>query len=372
MTAAYLLTQKGNSVIVIDDGPIGGGMTARTTGELATMPGSRWQDIEKLHGLEAAQLAARSHASAIDAIEGIARRETIECDFERLDGFLLPGSDDECTAAVRAGIEGVEVVDKAPIAGDTGRCVRFPQQAQFHPLKYLAGLARGIERDRGVIHCGTHAEQVQGGKSPFVRTREGYRIDCKAVVVAADDPPGERPGAHARLVPHLTHVIAARVPRGTVARALLRDTVLPNHSVRVIPDPGPHGEILLVSGTDQPPGETHDCAERFAVLELWMRERYPMAREILHRWSARAMMTHDHLALIGRNPGDAHVYVATGDCGARLTHGTIAGLVITDLIHGAEIPWAGLYDPLRSARQINRVAPARSSRGGARARRASI
>src|SRR5688572_24858418 len=146
ITTAYLLSQKGRSVIVIDDGPIGCGMTARTTAHLVTAIDDRWHEMERLHGEDGARLAAQSHAGAIDAIEGIVRRESIECDFERLDGFLfLPPDgdpkeiDQEFEASVRVGIEGVELAPRAPIdAFDTGRCIRFPRQGQFHPMKYLA------------------------------------------------------------------------------------------------------------------------------------------------------------------------------------------------------------------------------------------
>ena len=362
MTTAYLLSQKGSSVIVIDDGPIGGGMTGRTTAHLVTAMDNRWHVIERLHGEEGARLAAASHAGAIDAIEGIVRRESLECDFERVDGFLfLPPDGDpqelekELEAARRAGVAGVEFAERAPIDGfDTGRCLRFPRQGQFHPIKYLAGLARAIERDRGAIHYGTHAEEIRDGKSPCVLTREGLRIDCGAVVVATNVPINDKVTIHTKQAPYLTYVIGARVPKGTVANALLWDTCDPYHFIRLIPDQDPHGEILLVGGEDHKTGQANDGAERFANLERWTRERYPVAREILYRWSGQVMETHDGLAFIGRNPGDENVYVATGDSGMGMTHGTIAGLVITDLIHGATVPWAELYDPhrinLKSAR----------------------
>ena len=355
MSTAYLLSQKGFSVVVLDDGPIGGGMTSRTTAHLVSAMDDRWHKIEKLHGLDGARLAAESHAGAIAAIEGIVRRESIECDFERVDGFLFlpPGGDAqeierEFEASVRAGIEGVELADRAPIdAFDTGRCIRFPRQGQLHPLKYLSGLARGIERDRGLIHCGTHVEEIRDGRSPCVITREGHQVDCGAVVVATNAPINDRVAIHTKQAPYLTYVIGVRVPRGTVARALLWDTLDPYHFIRMIPGDDPHGEVLLVGGEDHKTGQEQDGAERFAALERWTRERYPVAREILYRWAGQVMETHDGLAFIGRNPGDDNVYVATGDSGMGMTHGTIAGLVITDLIHGVEIPWAELYDPRR-------------------------
>src|SRR5438128_6580916 len=164
MTTAYLLAKKGRSVMVVDDGPIGGGMTSRTTAHLSNAIDDRYYEIERLHGEEGARLAAQSHFAAIEAIEAIARHESIECELERLDGFLFlpPGGDPdellaEYEAGLRAGVEGLEWADRAPIPGiDTGMCLRFPRQGQFHPLKYLAGLAHAIRRLGGEIHGGAH------------------------------------------------------------------------------------------------------------------------------------------------------------------------------------------------------------------------
>ncbi len=99
-----------------------------------------------------ARLAAGSHTAAIDRIDAIVREEQIACDFERLDGYLFlpPGGDSEVldrelAAAHRAGLAGVEGLPRAPLAPfDTGPCLCFPGQGQFHPLKYLAGLAWAI------------------------------------------------------------------------------------------------------------------------------------------------------------------------------------------------------------------------------------
>jgi Rieske Fe-S protein len=135
-----------------------------------------------------------------------------------------------------------------------------------------------------------------------------------------------------------------RVPRGTVNTGLYWDTLDPYHYVRLME---PDGEVLIVGGEDHKTGQADDSERRWANIELWTRERFPMAREVLHRWMGQIMETYDYLAFAGRNPGDKHVYVATGDSGMGMTHGTIAGIVITDLIHGAEVPWARLYDPSR-------------------------
>lgn len=350
MTTAYLLARKGKRVMVIDDGPIGGGMTSRTTAHLSFAIDDRYYELERLHGEEGARLAAQSHAAAVDAIEAIVEQEGIDCDFTRLDGYLfLPPEGDpeellrEYSAALRAGVPGLAWEDRAPIHGfDTGRCLRFPRQGQFHPLKYLAGLARAIRREGGAIHCGVHADRIEDGRC--VHVAGGRYIECQDIVVATNVPINDRVAIHTKQAPYMTYVVAARVPPGSVANALMWDTLDDYHYVRL---DKADGEMLIVGGEDHKTGQADDHERRFANLELWLRARFPMATEILHRWSGQVMETQDHLAFAGRNPGDRHVYVVTGDSGHGMTHGTIAGIVITDLIHGAEVPWTALYDPSR-------------------------
>ena len=65
------------------------------------------------------------------------------------------------------------------------------------------------------------------------------------------------------------------------------------------------------------------------------------------QWSGQIMEPIDSLAFIGRNPGDKNIYVVTGDSGNGMTHGTIAGILLSDLIHGRDNEWATLYDPSR-------------------------
>ena len=145
LTTAYCLMKEGKSIILLDAGQPGGGMTQRTTAHLSNALDDRYVEIERLHGETGAQLAAHSHTAAIDWIDRVRFEERIECDFTRLDGYLFVPSnnarhliEEEWQAARRAGVDGVERLDRLPgnMFG-TGPCLRFPRQAQFHPLKYV-------------------------------------------------------------------------------------------------------------------------------------------------------------------------------------------------------------------------------------------
>lgn len=365
MTTAYLLTREGKSVVVLDDGPVAGGQTQRTTAHLSNAIDDRYVEIERLHGEQGSRLAAESHTAAIDRIEMIAREQKIDCDFERLDGYLFqpPGEssdllDRELDAARRAGLAGVERLTRAPLASfDTGPCLSFPRQGQFHPLKYLAGLARAVGQSGGRIFSQAHAESIAGGTPARVTTATGRTVTADAVVVATNTPVNDRVAVHTKQAAYLSYVIGALVPRGSVPRGLYWDTLDPYHYVRLQPLPAGTGpgaggadghEVLIVGGEDHKTGQADDQAGRYARLEAWARERFPAMREVRFRWSGQVMESIDGLAFIGRNPLDEpNVFIATGDSGMGMTHGTIAGILLTDLILGRENPWATLYDPSR-------------------------
>jgi glycine/D-amino acid oxidase-like deaminating enzyme/nitrite reductase/ring-hydroxylating ferredoxin subunit len=355
MTTAYLLTREGRSVVVLDDGPVGGGQTQRTTAHLSNAIDDRYFEVEKVHGTAGSRLAADSHTAAIDRIEAIARAENIDCDFRRVDGYLFvaPGQspdilDQEQAAARRAGLTDIEIVARAPLASfDTGRALRFPRQGQFHPLKYLAGLADAVRRAGGRIHTGAHVRRIDGGTEAKVAIHDGPTVTAKAVVVATNTPINDLVAIHTKQAPYLTYAIGARVPRGSVTPALYWDTLEYYHYVRL--QPMPEGDdLLIVGGEDHKSGQADDQAQRWGRLEAWARERFPMMGSVEYRWSGMVMETIDGLAFIGRNPLDAdNIYIATGDSGMGMTHGTIAGILLTDLIQGRENSWSAIYDPSR-------------------------
>ena len=357
ITTAYMLGRAGKTVIVLDDGPVGGGETGRTTAHISNALDDRYYEIERMHGRGGAQIAASSHTAAINRVELIVREEEIDCGFERVDGFLFLGGDDkheelekEIEAAHRAGLVDIELLERAPVAAfDTGPCLRFPNQGQFHILEYLTGLVRAIQRDGGLIYCGSHVNEIKDGEPCHVRTTDGRTVTADAIVVATNTPVNDWVTMHTKQAAYRTYVIGATVPRGSVERVLLWDTPDPYHYVRL--DSGVDGDedVLIVGGEDHKTGQEDESAEeRFRSLEEWTRERFPMVTSIAYRWSGQVMEPVDYMGFIGRNPGDEkHVYIATGDSGNGMTHGTIAGMLLTDLILGRENEWEKLYHPSR-------------------------
>src|SRR5919107_4431624 len=238
LTVGYLLAREGKSVVVLDDGPVSGGETARTTAHLVNALDDRYYELERLHGERGARLAAESHTAAVDQIEEIVEREGIDCDFQRLDGYLFvaPGRSteelgEELRAAHRAGLTEVKYVERLPYEGyDFGAALHFPYQGQFHILKYMDGLARAFRELGGRLHTRTHADKIEGGdEGARVTTSDGRVVTSRSVVVATNTPVNDTVVIHTKQAPYRTYVVGARVPAGTVPHMLLWDTEDPYH-----------------------------------------------------------------------------------------------------------------------------------------------
>jgi glycine/D-amino acid oxidase-like deaminating enzyme/nitrite reductase/ring-hydroxylating ferredoxin subunit len=357
MTTAYLLSRENQRVVVLDDGPVAGGETCRTTAHLVSAPDWWFDEIVTKHGKPAARVAADSHGAAIDWIEGTVSREGISCGFERLDGYLFTAPGDstvtlekELEAAREAGLADVELVAKVPIDSfETGAALRFGRQGQFHVLEYVKGLARAIESNGGRIHRDTHAAEIEGESDTraFVKTDGGATVRARAVVVATNSPVNDRVVIHTKQAPYRTYVVGARVRRGSVPHLLLWDTADPYHYVRLQRVDDAH-DLLIVGGEDHKTGQATDIGNRYRRLESWMRERFPAAGKVEYEWSGQVLEPVDGLAYIGPNPMDKpSIFVATGFSGTGMTYGTIAGMLLTDLIQGRRNAWAETYDPSR-------------------------
>ncbi|WP_240788697.1 FAD-dependent oxidoreductase [Ramlibacter henchirensis] len=356
LTTAYLLSSQGRSVVLIEAlDALGGGETGRTTAHFMP-PDDRYFEIEKSFGADGARMVARSFQAATDLVEEIARREAPECEFERLEGYLycLPGQDPqdlqrELESALRAGVA-VERLPQAPgLAFDTGPCIRFAHQAQFHPLRYLAGLARACVRQGVRLHCGTRAVDIQGTAEVQVVTTLRGQIRARAVVVATNTPFNDRVVMHTKQSGYRTYVVGMEVPRGAVPRILLWDTGEPYYYVRLASAAADSAtDTLIVGGKDHKVGQDSRPERRWDDIERWVRERFPMAGDVTHRWSGQVMEPADPVAFFGRNPNDeGDVFIITGDSGTGMTHCTAGAMAVSDMIMGRANPWADLYDPAR-------------------------
>lgn len=354
LSSAYELARAGRRVLVVDRGRMGRGMTARTTAHLAFEIDDYFHELISGHGEEAARLWYDSQSAAVDRIEAVCREERIDCDFARVDGFLVPAEakdvdylHKELDAARKAGFHDAEWREADAAPGLATPAIRFPRQGRFHPLKYLDGLMAAIQRFGGRLHDATDVTDLEETGGWVTATcSDGAVIRARQAIVATNAPFHLRVPIHTKQAPYRTYVVAAPVPKGAVPDILLWDTVEPGyHYVRI--QPGEAEDMLIVGGGDHKSGAENDGAERVRRLERWMRERYPMAGPLACSWSGQVYEPADYVGFIGRSPEHQEVYVATGDSGQGITTGVVAGLLLRDLLNGRDTPWARLYAPSR-------------------------
>jgi glycine/D-amino acid oxidase-like deaminating enzyme/nitrite reductase/ring-hydroxylating ferredoxin subunit len=351
LSVAYHLCKAGVSVAVFDKGLVGSGETGRTTAHLANALDEHFTTLEQVHGKSGARMAAESHAAAIADIERIVAAEGIACEFIRVPGYLESihsgrraerELNDELEAAQRAGLR-VSLIDNAEVAWARAPRLRFEDQAQLNPLAYLLGLVRAIRRMGGRVYTRTRVADVDSTSEPLVVTlSDGRTVTARDVVVATNSPMVDRFAMHTKQAAYRSYALALQLS-AKWSPALWWDTGDPYHYVR-----GTGDGLLIVGGEDHKTGQASDPEHSWAELEAWARARFPEPITVRSRWSGQILEPFDGLAFIGRNPGvSEHVFIVCGDSGNGMTHGALAGLLLSELVQGREHPWASLYDPSR-------------------------
>jgi glycine/D-amino acid oxidase-like deaminating enzyme/nitrite reductase/ring-hydroxylating ferredoxin subunit len=354
ISTAYELALQGSRVIVIDRGRIAGGITARTTAHLAPLCDDLTSAMIGLRGEAISRRFYESQAAAIDRIEEIQNRESIDCDFRRLDGYLFQALstdaqiiEDELDAVRKIGAPVHRLVGVPFAHCEQQHVLRYPRQGTFHPLKYLSGLAAAIQTRGGTFHAGTAVESVEerdDGK--VIVSTDGGKVVARAAVVTTNSPIVDRFALHTKMAPYRSYAMAFSIRRGAIPDALYWDTLDPYHYVRLQPGDG-GTDHLIVGGGDHKSGEADDAEVRFQALEAWTRNLIPAAQEVTHRWSGQVLDTIDYAGFIGRNPGSSNIYVHTGDSGQGITHGVAGAMLNALLILGRECEWIDVYEPSR-------------------------
>jgi glycine/D-amino acid oxidase-like deaminating enzyme/nitrite reductase/ring-hydroxylating ferredoxin subunit len=360
LTAAFLLTRAGRRVAVFERELIGAGETGNTSAHLTYETDLRLTDVAKRFGDDVARRVWEGGAAAIDLIESNAMQRGISCGFRRVPGFL-------CSSFTESRDEGAALADEAALAARlgfaakfvlpgpvTGRAaVAYADQAIFHPLEYLGGLALAIEGGGSFVFERSEVRDVL--QDPLVINVNGETVECGDVIIATHVPlTGSTAMASAmmfqsKLYPYSPYVIGARIDE-SLSPGLYNDTAEPYHFLRVHEDS--LGRYAIFGGNDHKTGQSHDTESRFADLERKLLTLVPSAK-VDRRWSGQVIETDDGLPFIGKTA--AHQYVATGYAGNGLTFGTLAGMILHDAVAGVQNPWADLFDPGRKAKSPSAI-----------------
>jgi len=348
LVAAWLLTEAGARVAVLEQGRIASGETGNTTAHITELVDTRYHVIERDFGREGARLVARSNHDAIDWIERTYNVLGIDCGFERVPAYLyteragdLGFLRKEFAAAERAGVP-VEFVNEVPLPFPTAGAVRVARQAQFHPRGFLLPLAERTVARGGRIFELTHMTGVSDGEPCEVETRNG-RVRARDVIVATNVPANNWAALITKLPAYRTYAIGAREGR-PIPRGLYWDTDAPYHYTRT--QPTAEGDVLIIGGEDHKTGTETETLQRFESLLDYAGSHFAV-QQADYRWSGQIIEPVDGLPFIGLNTASEHVYVAAGYSGNGMTWATVAGQLTTDLVLGRSNPYGDLYKATR-------------------------
>ena len=344
LTTAHLLERQGARVAVIEADRVAAGVTAYTTAKVSSLHGTIYQTIESKFGADGARAYGDANEAAKEWMGALVNELGIDCDWRRKPAFTYAEDESdrskveqEVEAAQRAGLP-ASYTEETDLPWPVEAAVRFENQAEFHPRKYLLPIAERLSN----VFEQTRATAVASGTPNRIETTRG-ELTADHVVVATHFPFLDRAGFFARMHPERSYALGIHV-NGAAPQGMYLSTESPSHTVRS--HPTANGELVIAGGESHKVGQA-DEAERVQELEAWARARFDV-RSIEYRWSTQDNMPVDSLPYVGRLlPFQRNIWVATGFMKWGLTNGTAAGMILSDLIAGRENPWAGLFDATR-------------------------
>jgi glycine/D-amino acid oxidase-like deaminating enzyme/nitrite reductase/ring-hydroxylating ferredoxin subunit len=352
ITAAYLLSKAGKSVVLVDKGRIAMSETGHTTAHIVTTTDADYREMIKVHGEDGARTDTEAIRSAVDLIRSLVSELSIDCGFKAVDGYLYAEEEKDREYLQRqhedlrrSGMES-EWVDRVPLPFPTAGGLRYRNQYRFHVRQYLLPLAEAAVRNGARVFEDTLVSDVQNAEKDgwCVVKSEGGSIRARHVLLTTHVPLNDRGTLWTKMHVTRTYVVAAPIAPGQVTDALFWDTAYPYHYTRVLDTN--KGLFLIVGGEDRDVGKEDNDDERYEALEEYCRARFGVTK-FSHRWSGQINEPADMLPFIGESSHGKSVWMSTAYSGTGMTYGTLSAMLLADFALGRENRVAKLYDPDR-------------------------
>lgn len=333
LLTAYFLKEKGLNTVVIDADRIAGGVTQNTTAKITSQHGLVYNKM--LHGLgeEKTRGYASANQAAIQKFKDLVSENAIDCDFETLPAYLYSLDnkkelEEEVEAARQAGID-AQFADELPLPFRTAGAVLFPDQAQFHPLKFVAAVSRGL-----TVYEYTAAQKIE---ESTVYTQNG-NIRARFIVVATHYPFINAPGFYfMKMHQQRSYVLALR--NAIQVSGMYRDANQDGLSFRNYKD------MLILGGGNHRTGE--NAGGKYELLRQAQQNWFPESQEVC-AWSAQDCMTLDSIPYIGPySIATPNWYVATGFNKWGMTGSMVSATILSNLIAGIKCEYADVFSPQR-------------------------
>ncbi len=331
LLCAYMLTQDGVNCLLIEADTICSGISRNTTAKLTSQHGLIYGKLEREFGPDTARLYWEANEAALAQYRRLSRKSP--CDFQEKNAYVYAVEqqyklEEELSALERSRIP-ADYVDTLPLPFAVSAAIRFKNQAQFHPLKFAAGIAQGLN-----IYEHTAARAFEG---TTVITDHG-RIKADSIIVATHFPLLNKHGSYfLKMFQHRSYVLALEQAPDLEGMYIdEKDTGLSFRN---------YNDLLLLGGGAHRTGKQGGNWEE---LEHFARKYYPQAN-IKERWAAQDCMTLDGIPYIGPySRSTKGLYVATGFNKWGMTSSMVAAMILRDLVQGRENPYAAVFSPSRT------------------------
>ena len=349
LATALELQKNGKKCVLIESHTIGFGTTGGTTAHVNTILDTSYYQIEKDFGKENSILVYNAAEDAINLIHHNIKEFDIDCNFEFKNGYLF--AKDKKQAAdldkivIASKAAGVHISYTSDILIDVPfeKAAIIEQQAQFHPARYIYGLAKAFEEAGGILvqHCMLESLEDE---SPLILNTTLGQLQAKQLVYATHIPSGINL-LHFRCAPYRSYVLAVKLKNDTYPDGLIYDMDEPYHYYRT--QEIDNQKYLIFGGEDHKTGHDENAHLHFTQLEIYLNKYFDI-REVSYRWSSQFYEPSDGLAYIGLLPGHAKdVFVATGYSGNGMTYSHIAAKLLSDLILKGHSVYEKVFNPGR-------------------------
>ena len=351
IATAYMLMESGLKICLIDKGEICSGVTENTTAKITSQHNLIYNYLEETFGEDFARKYLKANEEAINLIEEIVKKEQIDCEFKRTNNYIYTCKDeyverikDEANTLKKLGQE-VELINKIDLPFEIKLGIKTPNQAMFHPLKYLYKIAEILKQNNVEIYTNTKVEDIEKNKEEYNVKTDTHTITAKYVVMATHYPIKSFPGLYfLKMYQDRSYEIAIE-PHSKISQGMYISAETPVASFRPIND-----ELLIIGGQDHKTGETaKDLDVCYKSLETYAKEIYPSTKT-KYRWSTQDCVTLDKVPYIGDFSNlMPNLYIATGYKKWGMTTSHVAAKIIKDRILGIDNEYNEIYKATRMA-----------------------
>jgi len=350
VTLAKELQNRGIKCLLLDKENPGFGTTGGTTAHINNFYDASYNEVIDNFGETAAQQLLISTFDTVDYIRNNIVRNRIDCDFSICDFFLFSAEEgqngqlDQIYAAhQQLGLK-TSWINSIPFSVPFKKAIRIEGQGQFHPIKYIDGLLSTYINEGGALLTDQIIEEYDNDNNRItIKTSDKRIFTAKNLVWATHTPPGKN-RFNFLLAPYRSYVVVLKLSEGASEAGQAADLYDPYHYFRY--HQAEDAQYLIVGGFDHKTGDEKDTEKHFDDLKQWADEHFDYD-ELVAQWSSQYYVSADGLPYIGRMPNESNVYIATGYGGNGMTFGSMASLIIPDLIEGMETPLSELLSPAR-------------------------